>query len=240
MLIAIAIHLNFLQEAIQPESDHDAQGCLAALTELCAVFKYPVIVKETGSGISARTASMCFGAGVHAIDIGRMGWLHRGRSSKAQGLWSAKEPELAALGQEYARMGIPAAVSLSDVVRIGGPVIATGGIRSGLDMARAIALGADLCGVALPLLKPALEGKKPLRDTIERYHHGLKVAMFLTGSRTISELKSAEMYVTGNTREMLENISRNTMDNEIVAVGGYDEVGRNMTAVRCGKRNCHL
>jgi len=203
---AIAIHLNFLQEAIQPEGDHNAQGCLAALRELCAVFKYPVIVKETGSGISARTASMCFGAGVQAIDIGGWGgtsWAMV-ESTRAE---ERRDPGLAALGQEFAVWGIPTAVSLSDVARLGAPVIATGGIRSGLDMARAIALGADLCGVALPLLKPALEGENALCDAIERYHHGLRVAMFLTGSRTVSELKSAEMYITGNTREMLENIS---------------------------------
>ncbi len=203
---AIAIHLNFLQEAIQPEGDHDAQGCLMAIKELCAAFKYPVIVKETGSGISARTARMCFGAGVQAIDIGGWGGTSWAiiESIRAE---ECKDPELAALGQEFAAWGIPTTVSLSDVARLGGPVIATGGIRSGLDMARAIALGADLCGVALPFLKSALKGEKSLNEIIEKYCLGLKVAMFLTGSRTINELKSAEMYITGNTREMLENIS---------------------------------
>ncbi|MDD1716804.1 MAG: type 2 isopentenyl-diphosphate Delta-isomerase [Methanoregulaceae archaeon] len=203
---AIAIHLNFLQEAIQPEGDHDAQGCLTALGELCRAFKYPVIVKETGCGISARTASMCFGAGVQAIDIGGWGGTSWAiiESIRAE---EGRDSGLAALGQEFAAWGIPTVVSLSDVARLGGPVIATGGIRSGLDMARAIALGADLCGVALPLLKSALKGEQPLCDIIERYHHGLRVAMFLTGSRTVSELKSAEMYITGNTREMFENIS---------------------------------
>jgi isopentenyl-diphosphate delta-isomerase len=202
---AIAIHLNFLQEAIQPEGDHDARGCFTALRVLCDEFKYPVIIKETGSGISADTARRCFGAGVSAVDIG--GW---GGTSWAaiEGARAEESPHnnhyrLISLGNAFTDWGIPTVVSLCEVARVGGPVIATGGIRSGVDMARSIALGATLSGMALPLLRPAMAGEQELFNHIAMVVDELKIAMFLTGSRTVADLKCAKTYVTGRTREML-------------------------------------
>jgi isopentenyl-diphosphate Delta-isomerase len=205
---AIAIHLNFLQEAIQPEGDHDATGCLEALRRLCEDFKYPVIIKETGSGISAQVASAAFGAGVKAIDIGGWGgtsWAAI-ESIRAVESPSTGDKKLIGLGQEFTDWGIPTVVSLCDVSRIGGPVIATGGLRSGMDIAKAVVLGADLCGMALPLLKPAIESEQSLFNTIDTIEHQLKVAMFLTGSRTIADLKSKKAIITGITREMVDSI----------------------------------
>jgi isopentenyl-diphosphate Delta-isomerase len=202
---AIAIHLNFLQEAIQPEGDHDATGCMAALHALCDEFKYPVIIKETGSGISEETARRCFGAGVAAIDTG--GW---GGTSWAaiEGARAEESPHnnhtrLVSLGDEFTDWGIPTVVSLCEAARTGGPVIATGGLRSGVDIAKGIALGAALCGMALPLLRPAMVGEQELFSCIESVHDELRIAMFLTGSRTVADLKCAKTYVTGRTREML-------------------------------------
>ncbi|MCQ8893709.1 MAG: type 2 isopentenyl-diphosphate Delta-isomerase [Methanolinea sp.] len=202
---AIAVHLNFLQEAIQPEGDHDATGCYAALSALCRESPVPVIIKETGSGISAETASACWGAGVRAIDIGGWGgtsWAAieavRAERSRAE-----KGPALVALGSLFEEWGIPTAVSLIEVAKTGGPVIATGGIRSGLDMAKAIALGADLCGLALPLLRPALESEDALFAKIEAFHRELRTAMFLSGSGKIADLKRTRVYITGKTREMV-------------------------------------
>jgi isopentenyl-diphosphate delta-isomerase len=204
---AIAIHLNFLQEAIQPEGDHDASGCLDALHRLCDEFKYPVIIKETGSGISAETARGCFGAGVAAIDIG--GW---GGTSWAaiEGVRAEESPhnkdkKLVSIGDEFTDWGIPTVVSLSEVAPLGGPVIATGGIRSGVDMAKAIALGGALCGMALPLLRPAMKGEQELFNRIDEVQDQFRVAMFLTGSRTVADLKRVRTYITGCTREMLCN-----------------------------------
>jgi isopentenyl-diphosphate delta-isomerase len=202
---AIAIHVNFLQEAIQPEGDHDATGCYAALEELCNTFKYPVLVKETGSGISRETARACWGSGVKAIDIG--GW---GGTSWAaiEGQRARESPGrrgegLSSLGARFEEWGIPTVVSLCEVASTGGPVIATGGVRTGLHMAKALALGADLCGLALPLLKPAMEGQDALDATIRTLHHELSVAMFLSGSASVADQKKVRTYITGNTRLML-------------------------------------
>ncbi len=166
---AIAIHLNFLQEAIQPEGDHNAIGCFAAIEDLCRDFRKPVIVKETGCGISAATARQCWGAGVRAIDTGGWGgtsWAAV-ESVRADESGNAKDKKLKSLGQDFAGWGIPTVVSLAEVLATGSPVIASGGVRSGLDMAKGLAFGADLCGMALPLLKPAMKDDKALFGVID-------------------------------------------------------------------------
>lgn len=203
---ALAVHLNFLQEAIQPEGDHNAAGCFAAIEDLCRDFKTPVIVKETGCGISAATARKCWGAGVSAIDIGGWGgtsWAAVEAVRAGSGT-SAKDRALKSLGQDFAAWGIPTVVSLAEVLATGSPVIASGGVRSGLDIARGLAFGADLCGMALPLLKPAMESDAALAKTIEAIHRELTVTMFLTGSTTILDLRKAPVYLTGRTRQMID------------------------------------
>ena len=204
---AVAIHLNFLQEAIQPEGDHNAVGCLGAIEQLCRDIRTPVIVKETGCGISAATARKCWGAGVRAIDTGGWGgtsWAAvesvRAKKSAAR----AKDAGLIALGQDLSGWGIPSVVSLAEVLATGGPVIASGGVRSGLDIAKGLAFGADLCGMALPLLKPAMESDDALARTIDAIHRELTVAMFLTGSANIADLRKAPVHLTGRTRQMIE------------------------------------
>jgi isopentenyl-diphosphate delta-isomerase len=90
------------------------------------------------------------------------------------------------------------------VLACGGPVIASGGVRSGLDIAKSLALGADLCGMALPLLKPAMESDEALDLSIEVIHQELTAAMFLTGSANLSDLKKSRMFIMGRTRQMIE------------------------------------
>jgi isopentenyl-diphosphate delta-isomerase len=203
---AIAIHLNFLQEAIQPEGDHNAAGCLDAIRALCRDTKTPVIVKETGCGISAETARKCRAAGVAALDVAGSGgtsWAAV-ESVRAKKNKNPADRNNMALGEDFAGWGIPTVVSLCEVLASPGSVIASGGIRSGLDMAKALALGADLCGMALPLLPVALESDEALGQKIDAVHRQLDAAMFLTGSARITDLKKARMFVTGTTRQMID------------------------------------
>ncbi len=206
---AVAIHLNFLQEAIQPEGDHDATGCYEAIRELCRDFRKPVIIKETGCGISAETARRCWGAGAAAIDTGGWGgtsWAAV-ESVRAGESRNAGDRQLKSLGEEFAGWGIPTVVSLAGVRATGSPVIASGGVRSGLDIAKGLAMGADLCGMALPLLKPAMENDAALAAVIERIHRELTVAMFLTGSERVSGLRKAPLQVTGKSLQMIEKMN---------------------------------
>ncbi|TAJ43375.1 type 2 isopentenyl-diphosphate Delta-isomerase [Methanofollis fontis] len=197
---ALCIHLNFLQEAIQPEGDRDARGCLAAIADLCSGFRTPVIVKETGAGISRETARLLRGAGADAIDIGGFG----GTSWAAVEIQRAEDERQKALGERFLDWGIPTVVSLMEVAG-DGPVIATGGVRSGIDTAKAIALGADLAGMALPLLPAAMESDKALERAVGAVLSELRSAMFLTGSASIDGLRKSRTYITGTTREMIQN-----------------------------------
>jgi isopentenyl-diphosphate delta-isomerase len=188
---ALAIHLNPLQEAIQPGGNVDFRGCIEAISRVVEGLNIPVIVKETGAGISREVASRLEGVGVAAINVSGAG----GTS------WSAVEIErLRASGmteecevvEVFKEWGIPTAASLIEVVRtVKIPVIASGGIRSGLDIAKAIAVGASFTGIAKPLLAPALDGKEEVVRKIRVYGEQLKIAMLLTGSSDIKQLKRA-------------------------------------------------
>ncbi len=198
---ALCIHLNPLQEAIQPEGDHDSKGCLDAIGELCRSSKYPVIVKETGCGISFETAQKLWASGVSAIDVGGLG----GTSWAAVEAVRAEDANRAEAGRKFSDWGIPTAVSLTEVAGSDRPVIATGGIRGGIDIAKAVSLGADLCGMALPLLKPAMNGYDSLAGSIENIQKELAVSMYLTGSGNIKSLSGARKYITGITLQMIKS-----------------------------------
>ena len=203
---ALAIHLNFLQEAIQPEGDHDASGCYDALKELCTSFSVPVVLKETGCGISRETAEDGFAAGVHAIDIGGFG----GSSWALIESYRADQETVAGdqlykLGSLFADWGIPTVVSLAELQALHKPMIAGGGLRTGVDIAKSLVLGATLGGMALPLLQPACEGIEALCEAVDMIHHELFVSLFLTGSRSVSDLSNVRYYISGTTREMLSD-----------------------------------
>jgi isopentenyl-diphosphate delta-isomerase len=205
---AVAIHLNFLQEAIQPEGNVDARGCLNAIAEVCPAIKKPVIVKETGAGISYAVAKKLHDIGVSAIDVGGFG----GTSLAAAEIYRAKAEE-DEIGEHLGHLfgwdwGITTVESIVEcsVIPFPIPIIATGGIRNGLDVAKSIALGADISSAALPFLKPAMERLRvdSVVEKIAEMGEELKVAMFLTGCQTPVELKDAEVIVTGKTREIME------------------------------------
>ncbi|HON81187.1 MAG TPA: type 2 isopentenyl-diphosphate Delta-isomerase [Methanoregulaceae archaeon] len=208
---AITVHLNFLQEALQPEGDHDARKCLPAIEELCRQSRVPVIIKETGSGISAATARQCWEAGVGAIDVGGWGGTNWAAIEGLRTTNTNSPPGggRGSISRIFEDWGIPTVVSLCEVAKTGGPVIATGGIRSGIDMAKAIALSADLCGVALPLLAPAMQGEEQVSETIAAYVEELRIAMFLSGARNLGTLREKRPYVIGRTRQMLQSLEEN-------------------------------
>jgi len=141
-------------------------------------------------------------AGAAAIDVGGLGgtsWagVETYRAQKRGDILSEH------LGKEFWNWGIPTAVSIVEST-ISIPVIATGGIRSGMDAAKSIALGASLCGVALPLVAPALKGQKDVVDRLNLIIEELRVAMFLCGCRTIEDLGNAAVVINGSTREFLK------------------------------------
>jgi isopentenyl-diphosphate delta-isomerase len=201
---ALVIHLNFLQEAIQPEGDHHAEGGLEALRSLCQDFPVPVIVKETGAGISEEVARRILGAGAQAIDVGGAG----GTSWAVVEMIRAKGSRAAEVGRPFTSWGIPTVVSLAETARTGAPCIATGGLRTGIDVAKSLALGAHLGGMALPLFRAGMKGEQILTSRIEEIHLQLRVAMFLTGSRTIADLRSLRPRITGLSRQLLRKPER--------------------------------
>ncbi|HJJ63681.1 MAG TPA: type 2 isopentenyl-diphosphate Delta-isomerase [Methanocorpusculum sp.] len=196
---ALCIHLNFLQEMVQVEGDRSAVGILDTIRAASSELSVPVIVKETGSGISREAASALFDAGANAVDVGGFGGTSWAKIEKSRASDKAHQN----LGSTFLEWGIPTAVSVFEVAQVRkGPVIATGGLKNGLDAAKAIALGADMAGMALTLLPSALEGKDALFERIETIFGELKTAMFLTGATNISELAHVRYYLTGTVREM--------------------------------------
>ena len=199
----LAIHLNPLQESIQPEGDLDARGYLDLIAQITESVNIPVVAKETGCGISAESAKALVGAGVDYIDIEGAG----GTSWAAVETYRAEDRYL---GEIFWDWGIPTAVSTVEVVNaVDVPVISSGGIRTGLEAAKAIALGADAVGMALPFLKSSAS-QEQLNKFIERFNDSLRIAMFLVGANDINELKQSNLVIRGKTREWLTERGINT------------------------------
>ncbi len=202
---ALAIHLNALQEAIQPEGDSNYLGVIQAINKLADELDVPIIAKETGAGISGETANLLEKAGVAGIDIQGVG----GTSFSAVEVYRAEEQgleRLKRLGTLFWDWGLPTVVSTVEVVHATSQVeiIASGGLRNGLDIAKAIALGADGIGIATPLLKPAFSGDvEAVKSVIDSIIAELKCAMFLTGARAIEDLKKVPIIISGNSANWL-------------------------------------
>ncbi|MCU4925956.1 type 2 isopentenyl-diphosphate Delta-isomerase [Halobacteria archaeon AArc-dxtr1] len=201
---AMAVHLNFLQEAVQPEGDVDARGCLAAIERVADELSVPVIVKETGNGISGETAQRLADAGVDAIDVaGKGGTTWSGIESYRAAAVGADRQE--AIGRRFRAWGVPTAVSTIEAAVAHDCVIASGGVRSGLDVAKAIALGARAGGLAKPFLGPAGQGTDAVVDLIETLELELRTAMFVTGCETVAELQAIDPVVLGRTKAYLDD-----------------------------------
>jgi isopentenyl-diphosphate delta-isomerase len=185
---ALCVHLNPMHEASQKEGDLDWRGVLSAIAKLCSELKLPVIAKEVGTGISASVALKLENAGVKAIDVSGAGgtsWaggveFYRGGSPTAELFWD---------------WGIPTATALkqcSAAVKV--PLVASGGIRNGLDAAKSIRLGATLAGAAAPFLKAqATGGEEGVRKEIRKWKRELATTMFGTGSKDLAQLRKAPL-----------------------------------------------
>lgn len=185
---ALILHLNPLQECIQTKGDTNFRGLLGKIAVLCETLPIPVIAKEVGNGISAAMATKLMEAGVAAIDVAGAG----GTS------WALVESERATddhqrrLGKTFADWGLPTAECLTAVRAIAPhiPLIASGGLRDGLEAAKAIALGANLVGMAFPFLQAAHASEEALYELVEILLAEMTTAMFCTGCGDLGALRS--------------------------------------------------
>jgi isopentenyl-diphosphate delta-isomerase len=185
----LCVHINPAQEMFQSKGDVDFRDCFSNLKKLCKSMKYPVVGKEVGNGISYETSVMLKKAGVKAIDIGGSGgtnWM------LVEALRHGKRCN------GFTDHGIPTAISVLETKRVGLPIIATGGVRDGLHIAKSIALGADITGMALPIIRVLDKlGPEGLSMYIDELQKELKMMMFLNGCDTIAELKNANYVLHG-------------------------------------------
>src|SRR6266566_4805668 len=211
---ALAVHMNSLQEATQPEGDRRALGEAAALKTLTSLVDLAVIAKETGAGVCREQALLLRSCGVAAIDVGGAGGSSmpamEAERSKARG-----DEKTRNIGLLFRDWGIATPVSIVEASVAHLPLISTGGVRNGLDMARALSLGATLAGMGFPFLKAASESYDAVCELLETIVAQLKVAMQLSGAATIEQLQQTDIVVTGETRNWL---SMRGFDEELKSV----------------------
>lgn len=190
---AMIIHTNPLQEALQPEGTPEFKGGLNALKELLQFISVPVIVKETGCGFSQSTLQKLNDIGVAVVDLSGAGGTHWGR---IEGERSAPGEKLNVAAHVFKDWGISTLDSLLHARAIGPKfkIWASGGVRSGLDAAKFLAMGAGLIGIAKPILQAALESEEALRKAMEQFEFELKVAMFCCGVETIQQLQERNLW----------------------------------------------
>jgi len=182
---ALCLHLNPAQELVQKEGDRKFSGGLRALSRISAELDVPLIVKETGCGISAKVGRQLEAAGVRYVDVSGAGGTSWVRVEDLRG-----DARSHALGELFRDWGIPTAASLVQLRGANLVRIASGGIRNALDAAKALALGATICGFALPVFRAYRSGGLDAASAfLEQTIEGLRVAMVLTGSRTLAELR---------------------------------------------------
>jgi isopentenyl-diphosphate Delta-isomerase len=198
-LNAFALHLNALQECIQPEGERNFTGLLKFIGKVCEISKVPIIVKEVGSGITPSTLRKLIDVGVSAVDLG-------GRGGTSWSVIEGKRSNAAGqrLGNLFRNWGYTTEESLQacgEMFRLHHnlrqiPLFATGGIRNGVQVASAIAMGAAMCGVGLPLLRcitnpvPGLTPQESVEAELDFFRESLTIAMFCSGAQTLSHLPS--------------------------------------------------
>ncbi len=190
---ALALHLNPLQELCQPEGDRQWAGCMDALKEIRKTTRMPLVVKETGTGIGAESAKLIEMAGANAIDVSGSGGTNFALVEANRG---------GAMGNTFHDWGIPTVCSLLEVKRVVRvPLVCSGGLSNGVDVAKAIAMGATVTGIARPMLKPAMESADAVEKKLREIIGELKAAMLLCGARNITEMQKIKYVLTGFVKE---------------------------------------
>lgn len=184
---ALVLHLNPLQEAIQPEGQRDFAGLLPRIGEIVRQLPVPVIVKEIGCGLSGAVGRQLAAQGVRILDTAGAGGTSWAR------IEAARAGDIA-LGELFAGWGVPTAESIRQLREIEGvTVIGSGGLRNGIDVAKALALGADLAGLAQPFLEAATQSAERVAARIDRIVQELKICMFCLGAKDLSALRRAPL-----------------------------------------------
>jgi isopentenyl-diphosphate delta-isomerase len=188
---ALVLHFNALQEAVQPEGDTDFAGLLNKIEVVCRALPVPVIAKEVGWGFSNKTARQLADAGVAAIDVAGAG----GTSWTQVEMHRAQTESQARLAAAFIDWGIPTAESILQI-KAAAPemtVFASGGLRNGVDIAKCIALGATLGGMASPFLKAAVRSLEDTIQTIDEIRRQIQVCMFAAGASDLEQLRRVEL-----------------------------------------------
>lgn len=190
---ALVLHLNPLQEALQPEGDTTFGGLLCAIADLCSRAEFPIVVKEVGWGIAPGDVRALFEAGVAAVDLAGAG----GTSWSEVERYRMAQPWRQRVAAEFAGWGIPTAACLqwARAIAPSEPIVASGGIRSGIDAVKALALGADIVGVAGPFLRAADAGDGAAVELMRQYVEVVRIALFACGVRTPGALRSSRCLV---------------------------------------------
>jgi isopentenyl-diphosphate delta-isomerase len=194
---ALILHFNALQEAVQPEGDIDFSNLLSKVEEVCQKLPVPVIAKEVGWGFSQDTIHHLINAGISAIDVAGAG----GTSWSQVEMYRADTEIRRRVAATFVDWGIPTseAIIAAKQASTNLPVIASGGLRNGLDIAKCIALGAIMGGMAGPFLKAAVKSLDAVLEEIEIAKTEIQVAMFMVGAGSIIELQNTDRLLKRNT-----------------------------------------
>ncbi len=186
---ALILHLNPLQECIQSNGDTNFRGLLDKIEILCRKLPVPAIVKEVGNGISAPMAQQLINIGVRAIDVAGAGGTSWAKVESER----AENPLQRRLGQTFADWGLPTAECLVEIRNLFPhiPLIASGGLRNGLEVAKAIALGADLAGLAWPFLQAATDSPEALQELVNLLIAEITTVLFCTGNANLVDLQNS-------------------------------------------------
>jgi isopentenyl-diphosphate delta-isomerase len=186
---ALILHLNPLQESVQSKGDKNFKGLIDKIALICSKLPVPVIAKEVGNGISSMMAQRLIEAGVAAIDVAGAG----GTSWAKVESQRAKDPKQRHLGQVFADWGLPTAECITAIRTLNStiPLIASGGLKNGLDLAKSIALGADLGGLARPFLVAAIESEAAVDELVKFLIAEIEIVLFCTGNPNLSALKNS-------------------------------------------------